>query len=74
MRTNKWAPPLRMLPLAALLLAVTPTLLHAAPTGFNLLFKSISFLIYLASHPIHGSRPGKSVGNGLFCHISYLGR
>jgi uncharacterized protein (TIGR03118 family) len=35
MRTNKWALLLRILPLAVLTLAVTPTLLYSAPTGFN---------------------------------------
>ena len=35
MRKNTWALQLRILPLAVLTLAVTPTLLYSAPTNFN---------------------------------------
>jgi len=35
MRNKKWAPQLRILPMAVLMLAVTPTLLYSAPTPGN---------------------------------------
>ena len=65
MRTTNGPSSVWMLPLAVLMLAATPTLLHSAPSPAttSVQHNLVSDLPGLARHR---SRPGKSVGNFLF--------
>ena len=75
MRNNTWALPLRILPLVALMLAATPTLLYSAPIrNSTLSARSISFLTYLASLDSLDPDLVNPWGMAFSATISYLGR